>query len=202
MEVEITNLDFKLSNAVNDLSKYKETIFFDGMCKELEGIINIHKLVQKMYFEYAENKIKCHSLLDKIKNNLMDLGINMINQVAEWEIPHLPFDDIEYNKSCFNKKIDMLHEYNNYLAAIRETHALLLAKYFPLTILFKNEISNIYSLYIWSYKCQEIWKNCIYIRRNLDNLEKCLENVTKKAQLIDAENIKTEFESPPPPEKL
>lgn len=180
MEVEFTDLNYKLDNLETLLKKYENKSFYDGMIDELKKFDLSFKEIQKEYFEYSKHQTRCVDRLDKLKDSLVETGEHMTFPIAEWGISLTPFNNKDYKDCEFYDKAEMLISLNNYLAGLRETYPVLLAKYYPVTMYIKNEIDSIRHVYEWTFKCVEVWKMCNVLRMRVYNFEQSLENVASK----------------------
>lgn len=177
MEVEITTLEFRLESFSEKLKSHNDKVYYEGMFNELQGLIGNLKDITRLYGEYEAHKVQTCDKLEKVKTNLLETGNNMMLPIAEWGLPLVPFNEAEYNSADFAKKIAILTEYNNFLIALRETYPILLARYFPCGIFFKNELGGLVAMYNWVSKCQEIWKQCMNLRIKMFNFENRCDNL-------------------------
>lgn len=180
MEVEITTLEFKLDALGQQLKAHNEKVYYEGMFNELETLVGNVKDIARLYGEYEAHKVQTCDKLERVKVNLLETGKNMMLPIADWGLPAVPFNEEEYSSADFSRKIAVLTEYNNFLIALRETYPVMLARYFPCGIFFKNELGGLVAMYNWVNKCQEIWKNCMTLRIKIFNFQDRLENVIMK----------------------
>jgi len=181
MEVEIPTLQTAFRALNRKLGEYTQEVFYDAMKNEIED----HKktlsyLVEEWLTNPKERKKNAEKMLREVAESMLNAANAMVAGIPSWELSICPMDMKEYDHVNFQLKVCMLHDFNNYMRALRDTNPKLLCKYFPYPVYFLNEIERVRTFYMADHAETEIWKGCMNLRKWLYNFEQRLDGVIKK----------------------
>jgi len=179
---EIETLQAEILALKIKLAPHNQEAFFDGMKNEIVEQTKALSYIEENYKGLKERQKTGEKMLREVAISMLETGQTMAATVPSWELPACPLDIDEYDHTGFQNKVYMLHDFNDYMRAIREINPRLLRTYYPYSMYFLNEINRAREFYMADSSRTDIWKGCINLRKRLYILRQSLDDVIDKKE--------------------
>jgi len=181
MEVEIQSLKIAITSLIIRLAEHSQEPFHDAMRDELTEHETLVSKIEREFLTFDDLREKhADMMLRNVADSMLEAGKAMAAGIPTWELSECPMNLEKYVDADFQTRVAMLHDFNNYMRAMRDTNPKLLCKYFPYPVYFLNEMEKVKHFYIADHSRTDLWKGCMKVRKWMYNFQRRLDEVIEK----------------------